>query len=177
MADLVKSAMCITRARPRPKPSLFFFPGLNNCQPILPNDWFGKLPTLLNKATPYILAEYNKLHAAQESSLKTAKSDYKLNADEHAIHKGNWDWNSFILKGATQEGTMAKCPNTLKLLRSIPGWMTSTPFAYTFFSSLAPAAKIESHYGPCNIRIRCHLPLLVPSHGDCGMEVGGETVR
>jgi hypothetical protein len=66
-------------------------------------------------------------------------------------------------------------PEVLESLKA-PSLMTQTPFSYAFFSTLAPGAKIAAHTGPCNLRIRCHLPLIVPE-GDCGMTVGGKTVK
>jgi aspartate beta-hydroxylase len=50
--------------------------------------------------------------------------------------------------------------------------MSQTPFSFSFFSTLAGNSEISPHYGPCNLRIRCHFPLIVPS-GDCGMEIAG----
>ena len=55
--------------------------------------------------------------------------------------------------------------------------MTQTPFSFTFFSTLKGQSSIASHYGPCNLRLRCHFPLIVPPEGDCGMEVGGHKFR
>ncbi len=54
--------------------------------------------------------------------------------------------------------------------------MTGTPFSFAFFSTLHGNTSIAAHSGPCNLRIRCHFPLIVPE-GDCGMTVGDETVR
>lgn len=44
-------------------------------------------------------------------------------------------------------------------------------------------AIISPHYGPCNLRIRCHFPLIVPKEEDnndnnlCGMTIGGENIK
>ena len=53
--------------------------------------------------------------------------------------------------------------------------MSQTPFSFSFFSTLAGQSEISPHYGPCNLRIRCHFPLIVPP-GDCGMEIAGKQV-
>ena len=37
-------------------------------------------------------------------------------------------------------------------------------------------SKISPHYGPCNLRVRCHFPLIVPE-GDCGMQVGDKNIK
>lgn len=103
------------------------------------------------------------------------KSDYD-SRDEHKLHEGKWSWNSYILKGKRQTPFAVNCPSTVDILEGIPGLMTGTPFSFAFFSTLAGDAKIAPHYGSCNLRLRVHLPLVVPE-GDCGMEVGGEIVK
>mmetsp|Transcript_21651 Transcript_21651/g.29812 ORF Transcript_21651/g.29812 Transcript_21651/m.29812 type:complete len:114 (-) Transcript_21651:187-528(-) len=54
--------------------------------------------------------------------------------------------------------------------------MSQTPFSFAFFSILKRNSEISPHYGPCNLRIRCHLPLIIPS-GDVGMEIAGHKVN
>ena len=39
--------------------------------------------------------------------------------------------------------------------------MEGTPFSYTFFSTMKPGTSIKAHYGPTNIKLRCHFPLYV----------------
>jgi aspartyl/asparaginyl beta-hydroxylase (cupin superfamily) len=43
------------------------------------------------------------------------------------------------------------------------------------FSLLAPRTRIPPHTGVANIRLVCHLPLIVPP--DCGFRVGATTVE
>jgi aspartate beta-hydroxylase len=70
-----------------------------------------------------------------------------------------------------------KCPKTTEALFAVPGLMTNIPFAYSFFSTLQPGARIAAHFGPCNLRLRVHLPLTVPSAdpAQCGIDVAGIT--
>ena len=51
------------------------------------------------------------------------------------------------------------CPTTASLLNNIPGLMTDIPFAYSFFSTLAPGSAIAPHHGATNLKVRCHLTL------------------
>ncbi|CAM9782549.1 unnamed protein product, partial [Ectocarpus sp. 13 AM-2016] len=46
-----------------------------------------------------------------------------------------------------------------------------TPFSFSFFSTLHGGSSIAAHTAPCNLRLRCHLPLTVPSTdpSQCGM--------
>jgi aspartate beta-hydroxylase len=84
-----------------------------------------------------------------------------------------------VIKGKRQVEFAVRCPKTVELLESFRGdteLMTQTPFAYAFFSTLKAGATIAPHHGPCNLRIRCHFPLIVPD-GDCGMQVGASSCR
>lgn len=38
-----------------------------------------------------------------------------------------------------------------------------TPFSFCFFSTLHGQSSIKAHSGPMNLRLRMHLPLIVPS--------------
>lgn len=185
-AIIVQSALLKTRKYPRPIPSLFFFPGISNASPII---YDHSTPTTSPITKPYssianmlesnydtILAEYKSLRATRES-------DYRLHKDEHTLHKGQWNWNSYILKGQRQADFASACPRTVEILESIPSMMAQLPFSYAFFSTLAGNSKIDPHFGPCNLRIRCHFPLIIPSQADgkkaddCAMEVGGQIVQ
>mmetsp|Transcript_6839 Transcript_6839/g.10277 ORF Transcript_6839/g.10277 Transcript_6839/m.10277 type:complete len:174 (+) Transcript_6839:82-603(+) len=164
MADIVQSAMCKTFIIPRPMPSIFFFPGLH-AQPLYENKHF-EFTNILKKRTSIIIKEYEKWH-----SKPSTVSDYKLKTDEHTLHKGSWEWSSYIMKGVKQTEFAVNCPETTLALESVPGLMHSVPFSYAFFSTLKKNSQIAPHTGPCNIRLRCHLPLVVPD-GDCGMNIG-----
>ena len=67
-------------------------------------------------------------------------------------------WKTFFLYayGVRAEGNCRRCPETDKLVRSIPGMKTA------FFSILAPGKHIPPHRGPYKGVIRAHLGLIVP---------------
>jgi hypothetical protein len=169
-ADIVQSAVCKTNIISRPVPSLFYFPGLNT-RPVFPTEAFPFADELQAKM-PVILEEYEQMKALSTSQ----SSDYKIIKDEHELHKGDWEWNSFILKGKEQPDFVKHCPETANILNGIPSLMKTTPFGYSFFSTLKKHSNIAPHTGPCNIRIRCHLPLIVPE-GDVGMNLGGRDLK
>jgi aspartyl/asparaginyl beta-hydroxylase (cupin superfamily) len=164
LATILQSGICITNSFPRPRPSLFFFPGLHS-QPLYSHEHFSHSERLTD-ACDNLREEYLKWRGQPNT-----KSDYDMNVNEQKLHNGRWDWNSYILKGKKQSEFAVHCPQTTTLLESIPSLMHSVPFSYAFFSTLCPQTKIDPHFGPCNIRLRCHLPLLVPE-GDCGMRIG-----
>jgi aspartyl/asparaginyl beta-hydroxylase (cupin superfamily) len=181
-ATLVKSAMCRTRVHHRPWPSLFYFPGLAT-QPIwhhhdrpvaiheARNPSHFKFMSQLENAYPDILKEYLKLKCLK------SKSDYA--PEDHKLHSGQWDWLSYVQKGKRQEDFAIHCPKTVALLESFrnPSLMLNTPFSFTFFSTLHGNSTIAAHTSPCNLRVRCHLPLIVPTEGDVGIRIANEIVR
>lgn len=67
-------------------------------------------------------------------------------------------WKTFFLAGIGMDCTenARRCPETLRLLKKIPGMKTA------FFSILAPHKHIPAHRGAFNGVLRFHLGLLVP---------------
>lgn len=132
LATLLKSAVCRTRVMHRPAPSLFYFPGLSASRPVYSSETFP-WAAQLRESKDVILSEYRALRDAAPSS------DYVQAADEHRLHAGQWEWNSYILKGKRQTQFALQCPRTVELLEGIhsPGsLMHSTPFSFAFFSTL-----------------------------------------
>jgi len=99
-----------------------------------------------------VLQEYIGLR----QKLQEQRSDYVINKEEHKLHEGRWDWNSYIVKGCRQADFATSCPGTVEVMESLaaPGLMASTPFSYCFFSTLHGGSSIAPHYGPCNLRLR-----------------------
>ena len=170
LATIIESGLCRTKVFPRPVPTLFFFPGLSSFAIHKNNPKFDQTCTLLQNNFDFILEEYR--------NLAKQPSDYTLQPGEQNLHKGGWDWNSFILKGKKQSNFQQNCPRTTSILESVPGLMFDTPFSYAFFSTLRHNSSISRHSGPCNLRIRCHFPLIVPdANEDFGMTIGSETIK
>jgi aspartate beta-hydroxylase len=84
-------------------------------------------------------------------------------------------WSSFFLwkDGVRQDGACRLCPKTAALLETLP--LSDQPgFAPTaMFSALEAHTKIPAHTGSTNVRLLCHLPLILP--GPARFRVGGET--
>lgn len=101
-------------------------------------------------------------------------SDYVTTGSEHTLNTGaTWEWFSLVQKGKLQAEFASRCPRTTELVTDIPGLMLGTPFSYCFFSALPPGARIEPHFGPANLRLRVHLPLIVPD--GCTFRIADET--
>jgi len=138
---------------------------------------YQTISNLLESNLEVITSEYKNIRKIRES-------DYQVQKDEHTLHAGKWDWNSYVLKGHRQAEFASIAPRTVEILESIPGFMTKLPFSYAFFSTLKGQSSIASHYGPCNLRIRCHFPLVTPetsqmqgTRKELGMEVGGHQIQ
>jgi aspartate beta-hydroxylase len=84
-------------------------------------------------------------------------------------------WSSFFLwkDGARQDGACKLCPKTAALLERLP--LATTPgYAPTaMFSALDAHTHIPPHTGSTNVRLLCHLPLILP--GAARFRVGNET--
>ncbi len=93
-------------------------------------------------------------------------ADYDVggNGGDHpqALHNGNWDWHSYIQKGVRSSTFKNKCPKTAEAIDDLGEDLFQTPFAFAFFSTLHPKSSIKPHSGPMNLRLRIHLPLIVP---------------
>ncbi len=84
-------------------------------------------------------------------------------------------WSSLFLwkDGARQPAAAKLCPKTTALMERLP--LADLPgYAPTvMFSALDPHTRIPPHTGSTNVRLLCHLPLILP--GPAGFRVGNET--
>lgn len=126
----------------------------------------------MEATAPQIKEEYLQVRASG------APSDYAPEGSDHGdeLHSGGeWHWASFIDRGHRRKSMWKKCPHTAAALESVPGLCEGDmPFAFAFFSTLRPGARIKPHFAPCNLRVRCHLPLIIPEPAECGIRVAGE---
>jgi beta-hydroxylase len=81
-----------------------------------------------------------------------------------------WKTFFFYAYGIKAKANCRRCPETAKLLKTIPGMKTA------FFSVFAPGKELPPHRGPYKGVLRLHLALLVPEPADqCGIRVGSQT--
>ncbi len=118
-----------------------------------------------------------------EGALAAAKDDF---APYIAYPKGSpvnqWGelnhsrkWSSFFLwkDGARQDGACRLCPKTAALLERLPLAYQPGYAPTAMFSALDPHTRIPAHTGSTNVRLLCHLPLILP--GPARFRVGNET--
>lgn len=87
------------------------------------------------------------------------------------IGEGHWCIFPFIDQGLINESNCRRCPNVAAILDALPSLMKDCVFGNVCFSILYPDSHIKAHYGPSNIRLRCHLGLQIPD--GCWLEVAG----
>jgi aspartate beta-hydroxylase len=88
--------------------------------------------------------------------------------------KGRGDWDVFLFyeRGRKNEENCARCPTIARIIESTNTVRTMAGLLYV--SKLGPGTDIKAHFGPVNMRLRCHLGIHVPD-GDLGIKVGGVT--
>lgn len=83
-------------------------------------------------------------------------------------------WKSFMLIGAglRRRRNIVQCPQTWRLVSTIPGLSTA------MFSIFEPGKELPPHRGPYNGVLRLHLGLIVPDAGDdVAIRVGSRVCR
>lgn len=121
----------------------------------LPSDRFP-FTAELEASWEIVLREFQAL---QESRL--------VDWPERGLYNRGWKVFGFYAFGNRLQEQCALCPETARLVESIPGMTTAG------FSRMAPGTEIHPHRGYTDEVLRCHLGLIVPP--DCGLRVGEET--
>jgi len=139
-------------------PQVWVLPGLTR-QPI----WSENITDLYSRLHDIKLATENvNILSNLKMEFKTANesdSGWKMNTTP----SGQWKIFPLYNQGSQNEPNCAMCPRTVHFLKSMRLFMEDHTFGNALFSVLAPGSRIEPHAGPCNYRLRCHLPLAVPS--------------
>lgn len=197
-ANVVQGPSLLQTSIPRSQPSLMYLPGLRS----LPfwssydiktdtNRIAYQDPTL-SRVVSHLESNVETIRQEYERVAPTLESDYKPD-NEHTLHKGTWDWHSYLTKGQLQGHFGQYFEQTTKILQQLrqtpdnglPSWtlLEEIPFGYAFFSTLHPHSKIDPHVSPMNLRWRIHLPLEVPDKSNdvddkgmplCGIRVGNQ---
>jgi Aspartyl/Asparaginyl beta-hydroxylase len=199
-ANVIQGPSLLQTSVPRSNPSLMFLPGLRS----LPfwTSYDAKSDTnriayqdpTLTHVVSHLQANVEAIREEYCKVAPTLESDYKLDAaNEHSLHKGQWDWHSYMTKGQMQGHFGQYFPETTKILQALRQTpdnglptrllLEEIPFGYAFFSTLHPQSKIQAHVSPMNLRLRIHLPLEVPVNGaeedsdgmpKCGIRVANQ---
>lgn len=87
------------------------------------------------------------------------------------------DWTAIHLlrNGQRVESNARHCPATMEALAAMPQPDIPGGSPNAMFSLLAPRTRIPPHHGVANVRLVCHLPLIVPE--GCGFRCGETVAR
>jgi len=89
-------------------------------------------------------------------------------------------WNELVLLGGppgSREVAETLCPNTLAVVEACAdvAEFCRTGGGEVLFSRISPGCQINPHCGLTNLRLTCHLALVIPE--GCSLQVGGELPR
>lgn len=104
----------------------------------------------------------------KEELTRLQEGNFKPWVEKYLYNQG-WDVFGLYAFEKKLEDNCCLCPETTKLVESIPGITTAG------FSSLAPGTHILPHSGFSTAILRCHLGLIVPN--DCSIRVGNQTKK
>lgn len=158
-------------ADPRQQASYLYFPGL----PETP--WFARslFPWIhtLEREAGVIRGELQALLRRGEFGERVFPTD----DDELAGLAGTLGppaWNGFYFwrHGQRRDENHLLCPQTSLALEALPLVRIPGQAPEVLFSVLSPGTHILPHRGVTNVRVVCHLPLIVTE--ECALVVGGE---
>lgn len=97
----------------------------------------------------------------------------------HKVKEGTCIKYPFVNHGNKIPEFAKLMPKTYKIFEELwkigEGPMVDVPFSSSYMSIMKPITALDKHYGPCNIRLRCELPILLPESSEaCFIRVGGE---
>lgn len=145
------------------RPLFYLFPGLPQVQ-FQPAD---TLPWMkeVEAATNDIRTELEALLAEPERFRPYVESRKDRTNSDTAGMIDNPDWSALFLwkDGVEQQEVARRCPRTMEALASVPLCRVPGRTPSILFSKLGAGARIPPHHGLINVRLICHLPLIVPA--------------
>lgn len=118
--------------------------------------------------TSQLEASYPQIRAELQRLLDSQHAKFRPYAGGHGRVVSGWNNFYFYLFDKKNEENCALCPETARVLASIPRLEKTM----IMFAALNPHASLEPHTGPSNGILRVHLPLIVPDR--CKIKVGSE---
>ena len=157
------------------QPQVYYFPGLPQVQFFDPSEfaWAGEVES----RTDRILSELRAVlgDPAAFSPHVPAKREAPLRCREALAGDSGWSSYYFWYLGELVRSNAERCPAVMEALDFVPlpHFSRTSPSApAVMFSMLKAGTRIPPHCGSTNVRLICHLPLIVPP--GCGFRVGNE---
>ena len=157
------------------EPSDFQYPGLPEVE-VHPRERFPGL-SALESETAAIRGEFEALVAAEAAqTVPYIQYPARVPLRQWRELNNNPDWTAIHLlqNGEVVDSNARHCPRTMAAIAKMPQPRIPGGSPNAMFSLLAPRTRIPPHTGVANVRLVCHLPLIVPA--DCGFRIG-DTVR
>jgi aspartyl/asparaginyl beta-hydroxylase (cupin superfamily) len=129
----------------------------------------------LEAGTDVICTELSRLiefHSDQFEPYIAYGSGEPVNQWHKLNHSLDWGACHLWRNGVAIDKNLEHCPETARLLKTLPLADIDGLCPNVFFSSLQPHTHIPPHHGESNARLIAHLPLLVPEK--CRIRVGFE---
>ncbi|KAL2092469.1 hypothetical protein ACEWY4_012267 [Coilia grayii] len=165
------------------KPEVFFLPDLPSA-PFFSRDAQKHDVELLERSFPALLAEFESVYRLPTTAAASARgggggggsggvtSSLPPGWKANSTPRGQW-WTFYLVNQGTPLAVNARrCPRAWRVLGQLRTFIANNVFGNACFSVITPGATISEHYGPTNVRVRCHLGLKVPA--GCELVVGGE---
>jgi aspartyl/asparaginyl beta-hydroxylase (cupin superfamily) len=154
------------------QPTSFYYPGLPQ------QAWYERemFPWVqeLEAAVPQMRSEIERVLANEQGLEPYVQAEADRAFHGHSL-LNDVRWSAFHLwrNGERIDENASRCPLIMRMLEQppIPQIAGRSPMA--LISILKPGTHIPPHTGMLNMRLICHVPLVVP--GDCRLRVGAET--
>src|ERR1051325_3723625 len=155
------------------EPLFYYFPELPQIQ-FYERSEFPWLDSI-EAAIPDIRAELSQVLTREDAFTPYVEANPSRPVKDNRGLLGNPDWSAFYLwkNGRIIEENGCQCPKTMTALAAAPFDFIPLRTPSILFSMLRPHTRIPPHNGFVNVRLICHLPLIVPEK--CGFRVGNET--
>ncbi len=119
------------------------------------------------------LAGYLESHFEEVRDEVLALEPDSFHRESERIERtGDWDVVFFYERGRRHDEACRVCPVTTRGIEALPAMRTAAGLIYV--SRMRPGTHIHPHRGPTNLRLRCHLGIMVPE-GDCALRVAEGT--
>ena len=93
----------------------------------------------------------NLMETSQNS--KSIKGLWKINNTPTGV----WSICHLLDQGTVKQNVVTMCPQTWNIIQRCSSLMIDNLFGNVAFAVVVPGTSITPHYGPTNLRLRCHL--------------------
>lgn len=157
---------------PLQRPAFCYFPGLEP-RPFYERNDFPFLKAL-ESSTKSIQSELETVLSSEQALEPYVKIDAENPAQWKTLnYSPKWSAYHLYKDGKRVDEHCEQCPETTRIIESLPLVTIPHQAPEVFFSILKPGTHIPPHFGIANYKLAVHLPLIVPD--SCAIRVGDVT--